>query len=188
MHLIIGLGNPGTKYKKTRHNAGFLVIENLAMRVDCNQPLLKKCNALIAKTDIGGTDVLLAQPQTFMNESGKAVQALAHYYKINPKNILIIYDDIDLPLGKIRIREKGSAGGHKGLQSIIDYLNTNEFSRIKIGIGPQPENIPSEKYVLQNFKRNEWKIMQEDMIPKTIEAIECFLKNGIDKTMCEYNC
>lgn len=183
--LVVGLGNPGSGYRRTRHNTGFLVIDQLAKDWGLKFTVSKKCHALIAKTETH----LLAQPQTFMNESGQAALALSHYYKykIKPEDIIIIYDDIDLPLGKIRVRKKGSAGGHKGMQSIIDQLGTQDFPRVRIGIGPKPTKISSEKYVLQKFKKDEWKILQKKVMPKAVKAIEMVLKFGIEKAMNEYN-
>ena len=179
MHLIIGLGNPGLKYKKTRHNAGKLVIEKISPKLKTN----KKLSSQTAKQG----DIIYATPTTYMNESGLAVQALAFYFKIEPKNIIIISDDIDLPLGAIRIREKGSAGGHKGLQSIIQHLGASNFIRLRLGIGPQPDNMPSEKYVLQKFNKQQSQIFQEKVIPKAIQAIKTIIKEGVESAMNKYN-
>jgi len=179
MNLIIGLGNPGPKYKKTRHNAGKLVVKKISPRLKTN----KKLSSKLAKSE----NVFYATPATYMNESGIAVQALISFYKIKPKNIIIICDDIDLPLGTIRIREKGSAGGHNGLKSIISRLNTQDFPRIRIGIGPQPNNVPSEKYVLQKFNKEEWQTLETDIIPRAQEAIHTIITSDIQKAMNKYN-
>ena len=142
MKLIVGLGNPGKKYGKTRHNVGFRVIDNLKQRITNNEQ----------------RTTILLKPQTYMNLSGKEVTEKARYYKIKPQDIVVIYDDLDLPTGEIRVREKGSSAGHKGVQSIIEALKTEEFRRVRIGIG-RPENISPEKYVLENFLPQEEKIM-----------------------------
>lgn len=142
MRLIIGLGNPGKKYAQTRHNLGFMVLDALG--------------TAIAKKD----NFLLVKPQTYMNLSGQAVAKIARYYKIKPEEILIIHDDKDLPFGKIRIRHKGSAGGHLGVQSVIDALKTDKFSRLKIGIG-KPDIKNTEKFVLQKFSSEERKKLPE---------------------------
>jgi len=142
VRLIVGLGNPGKKYEKTRHNVGFRVIDNLKQRITNNEQ----------------RTTILLKPQTYMNLSGKEVAEKARYYKIKPQDIVVIYDDLDLPTGEIRVREKGSSAGHKGAQSIIEALKTEEFRRVRIGIG-RPENISPEKYVLENFLPQEEKIM-----------------------------
>ncbi len=142
VRLIVGLGNPGKKYEKTRHNVGFRVIDNLKQRITNNEQ----------------RTTILLKPQTYMNLSGKEVTEKARYYKIKPQDIVVIYDDLDLPTGEIRVREKGSSAGHKGVQSIIEALKTEEFRRVRIGIG-RPENISPEKYVLENFLPQEEKIM-----------------------------
>ncbi|NQU77301.1 aminoacyl-tRNA hydrolase [Candidatus Falkowbacteria bacterium] len=179
MYLIIGLGNPGLKYNSTRHNAGKLVIKKISPKLKTN----KKLSSKLTKSD----NVIYATPQTYMNESGRAIQALASFYKIKPENIIIICDDIDLPLGKIRIRKKGSAGGHNGLKSIISHLNSQNFPRVRIGIGPQPDNVPSEKYVLQKFKKEEKQTLETDIIPRAIEAIQTILTSGAQEAMNKYN-
>ncbi|MDP2966848.1 MAG: aminoacyl-tRNA hydrolase [bacterium] len=167
MILIVGLGNPGSKYKFTRHNVGFRVIDKLA-------PLTLK-------------GVVLAKPKSFMNLSGKAVKSLLKTYTIDPKNLIVIHDDIDLPLGKIRIVKNRGAGGHKGVQSIIKELGTKNFIRFRIGIQPKfgkPKNV--ETFVLRKFNKEEEEIVKE-MIKKTIEAIEITLKEGIEKAQSTYN-
>ena len=197
MFLIVGLGNPGIKYKKTRHNIGFLVIKEMLTVYGLKLKTVKNSNAKSIKTNIESNDIILATPTTFMNNSGFAVQSLAQYYhpkgdqplagKIKPENIIIIHDDIDLSLGKIRIKDKGSSGGHNGIKSIIENLGTKNFTRLKIGIGPQPDNVSSEKYVLQKFSKKEQKILKSKVIPHTTEAIQEILKNGVKSAMNRYN-
>lgn len=184
MYLIVGLGNPGLKYQKTRHNAGFMIVEKIS-----NEKLKKdkKFPAKIAKTKIEGQNVILAAPTTFMNNSGQAVQTIAFYRKIKSKNIIVVHDDIDIPLNKIRIKDKGSAGGHNGVKSIIQHLGAENFIRLKIGIGPQAHNLPSEKYVLQKFSKKELKILELEVIPRALNALQEILKNGPKRAMNKYN-
>jgi len=177
MKLIVGLGNPGEKYKKTYHNIGFLVLDKLTRGFVFD----KKFNAGIKKEK----NVIYLKPNTFMNLSGRAVSKVASYYKIKPEDIWVISDDIYLPLDKIRIRIEGSAGGHNGLESIIKELGTNNFVRFRIGIG-KPEKMPYEKYVLQNFKKDESKIINKS-IKQTSEAINFALRNDIKETMGKFN-
>lgn len=188
MKLIIGLGNPGENYKNTRHNLGFMVIDALVQ--DSNfkifkKELNKKHQAEVIKGQIKDNEVILAKPQTFMNLSGEATQKIINYYKINSNNVWIIIDDINLPLGKLKIKTKGSSGGHKGLESIIKTIKTDEITRFRLGIG-QERKIPKEKYVLQRFNIQELPIIKK-AIRKTKEAIIFALENGINKTMTKYN-
>ncbi len=167
MILIVGLGNPGPKYEHTRHNIGFRVVDEIA-------PLILK-------------GVVLAKPKTFMNLSGKMVGSFLKSYKLKPNNLIIIHDDIDLPLGKVKIVKNRGAGGHKGVESIIKELGTKNFIRFRIGIQPKFGKPKSpERFVLQNFNKDEEKILKE-VIEKIIEAIEFFLKNGLEKAMTKYN-
>ncbi len=181
MKLITGLGNIGEKYCFTRHNAGFMVLDKWAMDNNISFREEKKLKCFIAKMG----DNLLIKPTTFMNLSGEAVRAVMDYYKIDVKNLLIIYDDIALDLGRIRFRANGSDGGHNGIKSIIKHTGTKEFDRLKIGIGPQP-NIPSENYVLQNFAQNQLPELK-NVLKTAIEAVEFYLDNGIQKAQNQYN-
>lgn len=155
MFLIVGLGNPGTKYAETRHNVGFDAIDYLAAQYNIKITKLKN-KALIGDGIIQGNKVVLAKPQTFMNLSGESVYELSRYYKIKPENIIVIYDDINLPVGSIRIREKGSDGGHNGMKSIIYMINTIEFPRVRIGVGlPDNKDYDLADYVLSRFSKEE---------------------------------
>jgi len=175
MKLVVGLGNPGKKYKKNRHNLGFMVIDTLVKNLNERLKVCKRTNSKRAKVKINNKEVMLAKPQTFMNKSGLAVRKITNYYKIRPRDIWIIFDDIDLPLGEIRIRHQGSAGGHNGVASIIENLSTDQFNRLRIGIGSNREkNIPAEKYVLQNFNKDKIK-----EINQTAEKAAEKLKNEI---------
>ncbi|MDZ7798644.1 MAG: aminoacyl-tRNA hydrolase [Patescibacteria group bacterium] len=175
MKLIVGLGNPGKKYKNNRHNLGFMVIDALAEDFKEKLKHCKRTNSKRTKVKIRNKEIMLAKPQTFINNSGLAVKKIINYYKIKPQDVWIIFDDIDLPLGKIRIRYQGSSGGHKGLASIIENLKTDHFNRLRVGIGSNREkNIPAEKYVLQNFKKNEIKTINQ-----TIKEVVEILKKEI---------
>ena len=156
MKLIVGLGNPGIKYKKTRHNLGFRVIGELAEKFQ------SAFNAEISEKRIKNQKIILVKPQTFMNNSGMAVKSIMDYYKIPVEDVIIIHDDIDLPLGEIKIQQGRSSAGHKGVQSVIDNLGSKDFIRIRIGIKPtQTENIDTEKFVLQKFTSKEEKIIKK---------------------------
>ena len=179
MFLIVGLGNPGLKYKKTRHNTGFQVVDFLAGKNKFNKN--KKLQSEIVETEINNTSlttkIILAKPQTFMNNSGKAVKALADYYKIKNNNIIIIYDELDLPFGKIRVRNRGSSAGHNGIKSIIQHLNTEDFLRIRIGIANKfREKILSEIFVLKKFSRDEYKELQNKILPEVVGKIKEIIK------------
>ncbi|HBR80433.1 MAG: Peptidyl-tRNA hydrolase [Candidatus Uhrbacteria bacterium GW2011_GWE2_45_35] len=162
MCLIIGLGNPGKKYERTRHNVGFLVLDELATLADVKFKNKKDLSGLVAETKINGRSAELLQPTTFMNLSGEAVVKAAKFWRVPEKKITVIVDDVNLPLGQIRIREKGSAGGHNGLRSIIERLDTSEIRRIRIGIGrpPRPE-MALDKWVLEKLNKEDWKTVVE---------------------------
>lgn len=181
MKLIAGLGNIGDKYCFTRHNAGFMVLDKLALDNNFSFREENKLKCFLAKSG----DIIYIKPTTFMNLSGEAVRAVMDYYKINVKDILIVYDDIALDLGRIRFRANGSDGGHNGIKSIIKHVGTKEFDRLKIGIGPQP-NIPSENFVLQNFPKEQLEELKE-ILKRANEAIEFYLKNDIQKAQNKFN-
>lgn len=185
MKLITGLGNIGEKYCFTRHNAGFMVLDRWALLENLSFKTESKLKAAIVKFKFNNEDIIFAKPTTYMNLSGEAVRAIMDYYKIDIKDVLIIYDDISLDLGKIRYRANGSDGGHNGIKSIIQHLGTKNFDRLKIGIGPQP-NIPSENYVLQNFPKDSLDTLKE-VLDKSIESVKFYLQNGIEKTQNIYN-
>lgn len=183
MKLIIGLGNFEDKYLFTRHNAGFMMLDFFALRNNQEFKQEKKLKTLFAKFRLDGEDIVAIKPLTYMNLSGEAVFAVMNFYKIEVEDILVIYDDISLELGRLRFRSSGSDGGHNGIKSIIKYLGTNKFDRLKIGIGPQP-NIPSETYVLQNFQKTELESLKE-IFKKPI--IEDYIAYGLDKAQNVYN-
>ena len=185
MYLIVGLGNPEPEYSRTRHNMGFDVINKLSEEYDIE---VEKAGFL-AKYGTGiieGQKVILCKPQTYMNLSGDSIIEIMNFYKIEPKDILVIYDDIDTEIGKIRIRKKGSSGGHNGMKSIIYRLNTEEFPRIRIGTGSPDDRTQMIEYVISKVSNDKYKELQKG-VEKGKQAVCEILKNGIDKTMNKFN-
>jgi PTH1 family peptidyl-tRNA hydrolase len=185
MKLIIGLGNPGLKYINTRHNVGFKVINKLAKLINI-KIRCRKYKSMIGSGKISGNEVILAKPMTYVNLSGEAVELLVRNFQVPLTELLVVYDDINLELGKIRIRKKGSAGGHNGMKSIIDKLNSQEFTRMRIGIGSPEHGIEVRDYVLSNFTKEEKKII-ENTIEKAAQAAICIIKEGINVAMNKFN-
>lgn len=186
MFIIVGLGNPGREYEDTRHNIGFQVIERLAEQEHI--PVLeKKHRALIGKGYIGGQKVILAKPLTYMNLSGESVRELVDYYKVDEKEeLLVISDDISLPPGQLRLRKKGSAGGHNGLKNIIAHLGHEEFRRLKMGVGEKPEGWDLVDHVLGHFSREDKKEM-EKAVGEAADAIRMVLHDGMEAAMNHFN-
>ena len=184
--LIVGLGNPGKNYEFTRHNAGFLTLDHIASELDTDINNLKN-NALVADVVINNHRCLLVKPQTFMNNSGTAVRDIAKFYKIPPEKIIVIFDDISLPCGKLRIRRKGTDGGHNGIKSIIYHLNSDQFPRIKIGVGakPNPEYDLAD-WVLSKFGKDDTEQLKA-AITKATEVLPFILDGEIDKAMNKAN-
>lgn len=186
MYIIAGLGNPGRQYAHTRHNAGFEVIERLADRYRISIET-KKFQALCGTGVIDGQKVLLLKPQTYMNLSGESIRAACDFYKIDPEEALIVlYDDISLAPGQLRIRKKGSAGGHNGIKSIISQLGTQVFMRVKIGVGEKPGGYDLADYVLGHFGKEEWSEM-EDAFDRAAKAAAQLLTEDTDRVMNEFN-
>ncbi|MEF9839888.1 MAG: aminoacyl-tRNA hydrolase [Lachnospiraceae bacterium] len=186
MFMIIGLGNPTMQYDKTRHNVGFEVIDMLAAKYNISVDG-RKNRAYVGKGMIAGHKVLLAKPQTYMNLSGESVRGLIDYYKLDEEQeLLIICDDVSLDVGQLRIRKKGSAGGHNGLKNIIAHLGTQVFLRIKIGVGEKPKGYDLADYVLGHFSKAEQELMEEGY-QKAVEAIEEIIDGKVDAAMNEYN-
>lgn len=185
MKIIAGLGNVGSKYTFTRHNAGFMLADKIALEHGADFKDSSKLKSLIVKIFKSGEEYLLVKPTTYMNLSGEAIRAVMDYYKVDKKDIIIVYDDLSLELGRIRFRASGSDGGHNGIKSIIKHLGTNEFLRLKIGIGPQPP-IPAESFVLQNFDPQSLDILKE-VLSKSADAVFYCFENGIEKTQNLYN-
>ena len=194
MILIVGLGNPGKKYEKTRHNLGFVVLDGLLQELTPVEKTIweknNKFNCLMAKID----DLILAKPQTFMNNSGQSVQRIARFYRIKPEDIWLVHDDVDLPLGKIKIRLGGAAAGHHGIESVIEKLGTDQFVRFRVGIGHPREKrkleIRSERsveaYVLREFDINDAGEVKQ-MVKKAVQAIKIALGKGLEKAMNQFN-
>ena len=185
--IIVGLGNPGRKYDGSRHNAGFDVIDELVDRYHIGGPE-RFGKSMIGKGRIGDRKVILVKPMTYMNLSGEAVQEIVHFYKVDPReDLLVISDDIDLEAGRLRIRKKGSAGGHNGLRNIVQHLGTEEFARIRVGVGAKPDpDFDLADYVLGHFSGEERKIMDES-VAKAAEAAACAVTDGIDLAMNRFN-
>ena len=184
--IVVGLGNPDRKYTLTRHNSGFLCIDMLSEKLNFRVDKLK-FKSLIADTTIGGHRCIVMKPQTYMNNSGEAIRECANFYKISPENIIVIYDDISLDVGKLRIRRKGTDGGHNGIKSIIYHLNNDQFPRIKVGCGKKPHpDYNLADWVLSEFKKDEQKAL-EPALENACKAIELLLYNQIDKAMNLYN-
>lgn len=185
MNLIVGLGNPGKQYVGTRHNVGFEVIDKLAYdnNIDVNRA---KYKAVFGDGNIAGNRVILLKPLTYMNLSGESIKEAINWYKITPKDIIVIYDDINLDIGEIRIREKGSDGGHNGMKSIIYLLNTDEFVRIRVGVGEKPKDWNLADYVLSRFSKDELPTII-DGFTKAADAVEMVLTKGTSYAMNSYN-
>ena len=184
MYIIVGLGNPGKQYENTRHNMGFLAVDLLAEKynIDVNKIKFK---ALVGEGRIAGQKVLLVKPQTYMNLSGEAVRQAMDFYKIDPEELIVIYDDIDIPTGTFRIRKKGSPGTHNGMRNIFQHIQTNDFPRIRVGIGSgKKENLIG--YVTGGISKSEQELLA-DVLKNSADAAACIIEKGIDKAMNEYN-
>lgn len=183
-YLIVGLGNPGRNHLYNRHNAGFMAVDRLAARQGIE---LKRAQnkAIVGNGRIADRPVIIAKPQTYMNLSGDSVGPLLNYYRVPLGNLLVIYDELDLPLGVIRLREKGGAGGHNGMRSLIQHLG-NDFARMRLGIGRPPGRMDAAAYVLQDFGRDELPLVSE-MLSTACEAAEAFIRDGIDLAMSRHN-
>ena len=185
MYIIAGLGNPTREYEKTRHNVGFDTIDVLADKLNTSVDE-KKFKGLYGKGIIAGEKVILLKPQTFMNLSGESIRPLADYYKVDPEDILIVYDDISLAPGQLRIRAKGSAGGHNGIKSIIAHLGTQEFPRVKVGVGEKPSRMDLADYVLGHFSKEEQATM-DDAVKEAADAVCEIVNVGIAQAMNDHN-
>lgn len=184
--LIAGLGNPGPKYELTRHNAGFLCIDLLAQQIGAKIDRIK-FKSIVADVAIEGRRCLLMKPQTFMNNSGEAIRDAAQFYKIPPEHVIILFDDISLPPGRLRIRRKGSDGGHNGLKSILYLLNSDQFPRVKLGVGARPHpDYDLANWVLSSFQKDELALMKEAM-EKACAAVRLIVQGDADRAMNLYN-
>ncbi len=186
LRLFIGLGNPGPQYVNTRHNAGFIAIEQLARHWQLGWAEKSRFKGLLAEGSGPAGKALLLKPMTFMNDSGQSVRSVLDYYRLTPAQLLVLYDELALPMGKIRLRPEGSAGGHNGIKSLIEHLGTNQFARLRIGIGSEPPPPVMTNYVLGRFSSE-----QNQQLPRvvegTVEAVEMVLRDGLEKTMSLFN-
>jgi peptidyl-tRNA hydrolase, PTH1 family len=182
MKLVIGLGNPGSQYERTRHNVGFRVVDKLAAKLGWKWTG-RRSRAVLASGAIGSEKVVLVKPLTFMNLSGEAVAALVRWYNVSPEDILVVYDELDLPVGKVRLRPRGSAAGHNGMESIIRYLHTNQFPRLRVGIGhPINSRMDGAGHVL-SVPAGDERILLEAGEDKAVEAVQMVIAEGVEKTM-----
>ena len=185
MYLIVGLGNPGKKYSGTRHNVGYMVIDRLSRRwgVDVDK---QKFDGLVGSARLGGEQVTLLKPETFMNRSGFSVRAAMDFYKLEPKDLVIVYDDMALPVGQLRLRQQGSAGGHNGLADILSHAGTEQVGRIRVGIGSPPPMIGAVDHVLGQFRSDE-RTNIETAIDQAADAVEVILNDGWSRAMERFN-
>lgn len=183
-YLIVGLGNPGREHRDNRHNIGFMAVDRLA--ADYASPSSRiEHKAIVSKVKIGDRSVIIAKPQTFINLSGESVRPLMNYYKIPQQNLLVIYDELDISFGTIRLRMKGGTGGHNGIRSIVQHLNP-EFARMRLGIGRPPGKMPVRSWVLQDFSSNDQFIL-DAVLDESVAAVHTFLRDGIELTMTNHN-
>ena len=186
LHLIVGLGNPGAEYTRTRHNTGFALVEILAARWKVDWSNERKFNVRVARAERNGVRVLLCQPQTFMNLSGEAVGALRNFYQLPLTGLLMVVDDADLPVGEIRLRAGGGSGGHHGLESVEQHLGTDEFARLRLGIGRAEGAREITNHVLGRFNAAEAALV-EKVLGRAADQVECWLDAGIEKAMNQFN-
>ncbi len=184
-YLLIGLGNPGREYRDNRHNIGFMLIDRLIVRLNA-RGMKVQSKAIVTTAMYEDRKLILAKPQTYMNLSGQSIQGLAHFYKLETENILIAFDDLDLPIGTIRLRPGGGAGGQKGFASAIETLGTKDVARLRLGIGRPPGRMDPSDYVLQNFSRDEMKLLSE-ILDRAADAALTFVVDGLNKAMNKYN-
>jgi PTH1 family peptidyl-tRNA hydrolase len=183
--LVVGLGNPGKQYAANRHNVGFMVLSRMTEKLGESFSRMES-RALVAKVNYQGTRLVLAKPQTYMNGSGSAVRSLLCFYKIPSQQLLVVYDDVDLPLETLRLRAEGGSGGQKGMQSIIEQLGSEAFPRLRVGIGRPPGRMEAADYVLQDFSRSEQELLTLTL-NRSVDAILTFITDGLDKAMNLYN-
>jgi PTH1 family peptidyl-tRNA hydrolase len=184
-YLITGLGNPGREYRETRHNIGFMLVDHLAQRLGVSFSRMES-KALATKGEYQGRRLVLAKPQTYMNLSGSAVGSLMRFYKVPITNLLVAYDDVDLPLGTIRLRAEGGSAGQKGMASIIERLGTQEFPRLRLGIGRPPGRMDAAAYVLQPFKKDEIELLPV-ILERAVDAALVFITSGLESAMNQFN-
>lgn len=183
--LVVGLGNPGREYRDNRHNVGFMLLDRLAVKLEARFSRLQS-QALVAPCAYEGRRIILAKPQTFLNLSGRAVKGLMRFYKLPLQALLVAYDDLDLPPGVLRLRPDGSSAGHRGMESIIEHLGTDRFSRLRLGIGRPPGRMEAREYVLQDFTEEEMKIISETL-KRAVDAVLTWATAGLETAMNRFN-
>ena len=187
LYLVAGLGNPGTEYSRTRHNAGFMVVERVVKRLSAEWKDAARFQSRLSRVEVDGRKLILCEPQTYMNASGEAIAPLAAYYKVLPERILVVVDDADLPFGQIRLRAEGSSGGHHGLESIEQHLGTRQFARLRVGIGRTERGLREiTGHVLGKFSADEKEVL-EKVLERAAAQIECYLDEGVLKAMSQFN-
>ncbi len=184
-YLIVGLGNPGREYRENRHNIGFMLIDRLAVRLGARMTRMQS-KALLGSANHEGAKIILAKPQTFMNLSGQAVQSLVRFYKLPLENIMLVHDDLDIPFGTLRLRPGGGPGGQKGIKSTIQHLGTQDFPRLRLGIGRPPGRMDPAAYVLQDFRKGDEQILSETL-DRAADAALLFISEGLDEAMNQFN-
>ncbi len=183
--LIVGLGNPGRKYRQNRHNVGFLAVDQLARRLGLTFSRVQS-QALLTSAHRGDQKILLAKPQTYMNLSGRAVRGLVRFFRVPLNHLLVVYDELDLPFGVLRMRPAGGAGGHQGMRSVIQELGSNEFPRLRVGVGRPPGRMDPAAYLLQDFSKEEMELLPP-ILEEAAESILTFIDHGIQQAMTEFN-
>lgn len=184
--IIAGLGNPGPEYADTRHNCGFKVIDKLIEKIAKNEKVTQKFKGKYVSCEYEGNKLILLKPETYMNSSGESIDAAMNWFKVDESNLIVIYDDFDISTGQIRVRPKGSSGTHNGMKSILQYVGTDEFARVRVGIGPKPKEMDIIKFVLGRFSNDESKIIDESF-SNAAEAVLCIIKKGTEEAMNKYN-
>lgn len=185
MKMIAGLGNPGAEYAQTKHNVGFMLLDTLAKHLEAPEWKTKR-DALVTETRIGAEKALLVKPLTYMNDSGRAIGPLLAWYKLRPEDLIVAHDDMDIPVGMIRIRKKGSAGGHNGMKSVLYHMQDENFPRVRIGIGRPPVGWTVIKHVLTPFSPDD-RILIDEVIDRLVPAVECIVRDGVDLAMNRFN-
>ena len=183
--MIAGLGNPGAEYAQTKHNVGFMLLDTLAKHLEAPEWKTKR-DALVTETRIGAEKALLVKPLTYMNDSGRAIGPLLTWYKLRPEDLIVAHDDMDIPVGMIRIRKKGSAGGHNGIKSVLYHMQDENFPRVRIGIGRPPVGWTVIKHVLTPFSPDD-RILIDEVIDRLVPAVECIVRDGVDLAMNRFN-
>lgn len=183
--MIAGLGNPGAEYAQTKHNVGFMLLDTLAKHLEAPEWKTKR-DVLVTETRIGAEKALLVKPLTYMNDSGRAIGPLLTWYKLRPEDLIVAHDDMDIPVGMIRIRKKGSAGGHNGMKSVLYHMQDENFPRVRIGIGRPPVGWTVIKHVLTPFSPDD-RILIDEVIDRLVPAVECIVRDGVDLAMNRFN-